>query len=279
MTTVHRFVAFLMLLLSLTLAPLNITHAAPSAPPTISGFWPGDAPPGTLVFVFGTNFDTAFRGSQVAVNGVSAPIVQVLDATLLVFMLPAGDTAGPITVSTVAGIGTSATKFGPDPSANPIAINGFWPSEVAPGSLVFVFGKGFVWGSTKVKLNDQDAPIVQIIDSGFLFFMVPPDATTGTITVTTPAGVVVTVELLAVRHSGSVTLIHMGDLHGHTVPRPNLRSSGTGKMEGGLARMFNRIQQIRGNTMMSGKSTSLLVNTGDTIQGSGEALYTRGQAL
>ena len=39
-----------------------------------------------------------------------------------------------------------------------------------------------------------------------------------------------------------ITLIHMGDLHGHLIPRPNLRSDGDGKMEGGLARMYTEIQ-------------------------------------
>jgi 2',3'-cyclic-nucleotide 2'-phosphodiesterase (5'-nucleotidase family) len=71
-----------------------------------------------------------------------------------------------------------------------------------------------------------------------------------------------------------ITLIHIGDLHGHTIPRPNLRSDGDGRMEGGLARMATVIKKIRED-----EDTTLLVNTGDTTQGSGEALYTRGQAL
>jgi len=71
-----------------------------------------------------------------------------------------------------------------------------------------------------------------------------------------------------------ITIIHMGDLHGHTVPRPNLRSDGDGRMEGGLARMYTQIQSIR-----KAEKNALLINTGDTIQGSGEALYSRGQAL
>ena len=71
-----------------------------------------------------------------------------------------------------------------------------------------------------------------------------------------------------------LTLIHIGDLHGHTIPRPNLRSDGDGRMEGGLARMATVIKELR----RSNRHT-LLINTGDTIQGSGEALYTRGQAL
>lgn len=69
-------------------------------------------------------------------------------------------------------------------------------------------------------------------------------------------------------------IIHMGDVHGHLIPRPNARSDGDGRMEGGLARMYTKINSIRGD----GKKT-LLINTGDTIQGSAEALYTKGQAL
>lgn len=73
--------------------------------------------------------------------------------------------------------------------------------------------------------------------------------------------------------SGEVTLIHMGDLHGHLLPRPNLRSDGSGREEGGVARMYSEIQSIRKR-----HKHTLLLNTGDTIQGSAEALYTQGQA-
>ncbi len=71
-----------------------------------------------------------------------------------------------------------------------------------------------------------------------------------------------------------LTLIHLGDLHGHLVPRPNLRADGTGRLEGGLARMATRIREIR-----EAHPANLLINTGDTIQGGAEALFTRGQAM
>ncbi len=79
---------------------------------------------------------------------------------------------------------------------------------------------------------------------------------------------------LASKDEVEITLIHTGDYHGHLIPRPNLRSDGDGRLEGGLARIFSKIQSIRKDA-----DHSLLLHTGDTVQGSAEALYTRGQAL
>lgn len=76
--------------------------------------------------------------------------------------------------------------------------------------------------------------------------------------------------------AADVTLIHMGDLHGHLVPHPSIHPDAQGKTEGGLARMYTRIEEIRARR---GRAATLLLNTGDTIQGSAEALFTRGQAL
>lgn len=75
--------------------------------------------------------------------------------------------------------------------------------------------------------------------------------------------------------SGEITLIHTGDIHGHMVPRANVRSDSTGRMEGGLASMYTEIQKIRNDN----KGRTLLINTGDTVQGSGEALFSRGQVM
>jgi 2',3'-cyclic-nucleotide 2'-phosphodiesterase (5'-nucleotidase family) len=76
--------------------------------------------------------------------------------------------------------------------------------------------------------------------------------------------------------SAELTLIHMGDVHGHLMPRPTVRGETTAKTEGGLARMYTKINDIRAQHT---RERTLLINTGDTIQGSAEALFTSGQAL
>lgn len=78
--------------------------------------------------------------------------------------------------------------------------------------------------------------------------------------------------------SKQITFIHTGDFHGHLTQRPNLRSTADypGQMVGGLARVATKIRQIQARM---GEDNTLVMHTGDTIQGSGEALYTRGQAI
>lgn len=71
-----------------------------------------------------------------------------------------------------------------------------------------------------------------------------------------------------------LTLIHVGDFHGHLIPRADCRSPYPHAERGGLARVYHKIKEIRATS-----KHSLLFNTGDTIQGSAEVLYTRGLAI
>src|SRR5215467_8203314 len=81
----------------------------------------------------------------------------------------------------------------------------------------------------------------------------------------------------ALSADSSVTLIHTGDFHGHLVPRADVRGAVENRpigTVGGLARVATVVKGIRAEV-----PPALLINTGDTIQGSAEALYTRGEAL
>ena len=46
-------------------------------------------------------------------------------------------------------------------------------------------------------------------------------------------------------YAAEITIIHMGDLHGHLVPRPTIHGKTTARTEGGLARMYTTISEIR----------------------------------
>ena len=87
-----------------------------------------------------------------------------------------------------------------------------------------------------------------------------------------------TVTATAAYADSQITIIHTGDFHGHLTPRPNLRSNApAGQTVGGLARIASKIKEIQAGK--GGAGNTLVMHTGDTLQGSGEALYTRGQAL
>jgi len=71
-----------------------------------------------------------------------------------------------------------------------------------------------------------------------------------------------------------ISFSHIGDIHGHLLPREHLREGDRRYMEGGLARLYTIVNHLRERD-----KDMILINTGDTIQGSAEALFTQGQAV
>lgn len=171
-------------------------EAALGPAPRINGFWPGAGPQNSVVFVFGKNFKTPDRTQPILkFNGIRSYVTQALTDDLILTLVPAGDTTGPITVETQTGsppvslgITTSPTNFGVASTA--LGINGFWPGEGSTGKFVFVFGSGFVPNNTQVAINGVNASLVQVLDSGLLVFQLPCCVANGFISVTTPAGTV-----------------------------------------------------------------------------------------
>ncbi len=71
-----------------------------------------------------------------------------------------------------------------------------------------------------------------------------------------------------------IVFIHTGDFHGDLEAHANLRA-GSALEEGGLARVAHVVKKIR----KKNKGRVVHVHTGDTISGSAEATFTRGEAL
>lgn len=164
--------------------------------PVISGFSPavdnnGPVEP-TFIFVFGENF-IPFE-TDVSINGIHQPIVQIYSDTMLIIFLPPGDVAGPIEVFTPGGSARSATNFGVAPTG--LTISGFTPHSGVATNFVFMFGSGYTSGTSQARffVNNEEIYFGQAIDDNLLIFMIQEYNTTGPITITTSEGSVTTTE-------------------------------------------------------------------------------------
>lgn len=156
--------------------------------PVISNFSPGNGPVGTEVTINGQNFDGA---NNVSFNGTSANDFEVATTTRILAIVPPGATTGKITVSNAAGTGTSANNFTvtqpPPPTGEAPTIASFSPTSGPAGTEVAINGANFD-GTTRVRFNGAQASNFDVELSSRISTVVPQTATTGKISVTTPAG-------------------------------------------------------------------------------------------
>lgn len=78
--------------------------------PTITSFTPASGPVGATVTITGTNFSTTPASNIVQFNGVTA-VVSASTATSITVVVPAGATAGKISVAVDGNTATSSTDF------------------------------------------------------------------------------------------------------------------------------------------------------------------------
>jgi hypothetical protein len=101
--------------------------------PTIDTFVPGSGAPGTVVAVTGTGFAGV---TQVLFNGISATSFTVQSTTRLLATVPAGATAGPVSVRTSSSTGNSGAPFQPVVLATTPALAAeavVWPNPAGVG--------------------------------------------------------------------------------------------------------------------------------------------------
>jgi hypothetical protein len=152
------------------------------APPTVRAFTPSNGPAGTAVTLKGTGFLNATR---VRFGGVDATSFSSSVDSVLVATVPAAAVTGPINVTNPAGSGASATSFGVGPrltSLTPPSV----PASAATGSIITLTGDHLT-GAYDVRFNGTLASFVVDLDTQITAF-IPPGATTGPVTVTTPQG-------------------------------------------------------------------------------------------
>jgi len=156
--------------------------------PTITSFSPTKAVQGTLVTINGTGF---VSGASVSFNGAAASSVSFVSSKRLTAVVPAGSTTGAIGVTVPAGSAQSGTAFQVLPKLTSVD-----PLHAFVGDFVNVSGSGFT-ATSGVKLGSLSATFTLTSDFG-ISASVPSGFTGGKVTVTTPAGSVVSTTSLVV---------------------------------------------------------------------------------
>ncbi len=147
--------------------------------PIITGFAPNAGAEGDIVTISGSKFTGA---SEVLFGDISATIESVTHNAITV-IVPAKTLSGHVKVVTPEGVGTSTDFF----EAAPF-IDGINPMSGIINSTVTIGGGNFT--DATVKFNELEAEILTNTDQ-LLRVKVPPGAETGTITITTGNGQVI----------------------------------------------------------------------------------------
>jgi YD repeat-containing protein len=167
---------------------LSIANNATSQVSVI-GFDPLTGSAGTQVTISGTGFSPTISQDTVSFNGTPATVTFATQ-TQLVATVPLGAATGPIAVTTPNGSASSASSFAIGGNANAPTISGFSPNIAASGTTLTVNGTNFdtTAANDLTLINRLARSSITAATQTSLATIVPTNATTGYISVTTPSG-------------------------------------------------------------------------------------------
>jgi|GEM_PF-1250623 len=148
--------------------------------PAISSFTPEVGPPGRVVQISGSNFEEVTK----VFFGAGEATFVYKNATLIEATVPTSATTGKIKVIAPGGEALSVKDFTVKDAPT---ITDFNPKSGVAGATVTIDGSGFETGAV-VKFGNGTATDVTVVNGAKITAKVPATATTGKITVTTPAG-------------------------------------------------------------------------------------------
>jgi len=175
------------------LATSTFTNSSPNVftvngtAPTIADFSPKSGPPGSLVTVYGYNFNNA---SAVKLNGVAVLGYKVtsIDGTNQISLTnTTSATTGAYSVTTAGVTGTSTNLFYVWPH-----ITSFGPVKATATTSLTLTGFNFT-ATSEVRIGDVPAQFFSAPDNTRINFFVPDEAVTAPITIRTPAGLITTI--------------------------------------------------------------------------------------
>ena len=177
--------------------PQDTMHTMPSMPqmprtPVITGFSPAVADSGQIVTIRGAYLTATNGSTTVRLGHTSATILSSNDSTLTV-RVPNNSASGQITVETPAGTVRSQTSFTTRQDSLRNAFGGFpqitalQPSSARVGDTLRIVGQHFL-SVGSVRVGGGTATTFRIVSPTEIIVIVPPDASSGGIVLTHPAG-------------------------------------------------------------------------------------------
>lgn len=201
-----------------TPAGIALSGAVFSVAPRITAFEPSHGLAGTSVTLRGVNFTGTIA---VLFAGVSASFVEV-SPTEIRAVVPEGASSGSISLATPAGFANSGSNF-----LLPPILTRFDPPSGQPGTEVTLTGDNLL-GVTSVRFGGVEAAFTPISFTTVVV-QVPVAASDGPITVTTPAGSVISANNFFVGLFSDVVVglstfpesVEVGDLLRYTITVTN----------------------------------------------------------
>lgn len=178
-----------------------------SSSPSIATLEPTHGCPGVRVTITGANFSGA---TSVRFNGIAAEYT-IESSTRISAIVPTGASSGPVTVMTPTGVASSPNSFTVRNDCPTIA--GFTPTTGPSGTTVLISGAHFV-GTIAVKFNGRSATSYIVNSPNQITAIVPPDASTGRITVTTGIGTATSLSNFTVTFSTTPTVTSFNPVTG-----------------------------------------------------------------
>ena len=162
------------------ISAVYLTGTENAAPPTVLSFNPPAAAEGGAINIRGSLFTGA---TAISFNGTPQTIFTVNNDTSISVNVPVGATTGTVSVTNAYGTGVSTAIF----TVIPIpTITSLSSSIGTRGSVITINGSGFTW-ATQVQFNGVNA-VFNIVNNTTITATVPNTATTGLVSVTSPAG-------------------------------------------------------------------------------------------
>jgi len=166
--------------LSATATAIMLTGTENTAPPVLLSTNPTARQVSGTVSIYGKLFTGA---TNLLFNGTLQPTFNLVNDTLITTTVPVGANTGPISLTNPFGTSVSTFNFTVIQAPSILSFN---PSIGTRGSLVNISGSGFST-ATQVQFNSVTAAFV-VDNNNSITATVPATATTGTISVTNPAG-------------------------------------------------------------------------------------------